>query len=76
MKELLEVIVRNLISSQSEITITQEEDENTITLKLKVDKEDIGKVIGKNGKVIRSIRTVVKAGAFNTKKRIAVEIVE
>lgn len=76
MKELLEVIVKNLATDQSEVNVSQVEDANNIVLKLKVSKNDIGKIIGKNGKIIRSIRTIIKAGAFNTKKRVTVEIVE
>ena len=76
MKELLEVMVKNLVSHQGDVAIVKEEDDNSIVLKLSVNKEDIGKIIGKNGKVIRSIRTVVKAGAYNTKKRVVVEIIE
>ena len=76
MKELLEVMVRNLVSIQEDVNVVKEEDDNSIVLKLSVNKEDIGKIIGKNGKVIRSIRTVVKAGAYNTKKRVVVEIME
>lgn len=76
MKELLETIVRNLVTHQKDVDIQKEENENNILLRLQVNKEDIGKIIGKNGRVIRSIRTVVKAGGFNTRKRITVEIVE
>lgn len=76
MKELLEVMVKNLVSKKDEVEILVDEYDNSITLNLKVAKEDIGKIIGKNGKVIRSIRTIVKAGAFNTRKRVAVEILE
>jgi len=76
LKELLEVMVKNLVANQKEVEIIQTEDDNTITLDLKVAKEDIGKIIGKNGKVIKSIRTIIKAGAFNTKKRVVVEIIE
>ena len=76
MKELLDVMVRSLVSYQNDIEIENVEDDNNIILKLKVHKEDIGKIIGKNGKVIRSIRTVIKAGAYNTKKRVTVEIIE
>ncbi|MCL1994969.1 MAG: KH domain-containing protein [Defluviitaleaceae bacterium] len=76
MKELLEVIIRNLASDQDEIKISQEEDNNNIILKLQVSKNDIGKIIGKNGKIIRSIRTIIKAGAFDTRKRVTVEILE
>ena len=76
MKELLATIVKNLVTHQDKIKITQEEDDNTIILNLEVAKDDIGKVIGKNGRVIKSIRTVIKAGGFDTKKRILVEIIE
>ena len=76
MKELLAVLVKSLVTYPNEINIVEEEDDNNIILKLAVHKTDIGKIIGKNGKVIRSIRTVVKAGAYETKKRIIVEIVE
>ena len=76
MKELLEVLVKNLVNHVDQVEVEKEEDENNIILKLTVAKDDIGKIIGKNGKVIRSIRTIIKAGAFKTKKRVAVEIVE
>jgi len=76
MKDLLEIMVKNLVTKKDEVIVLVNEDDNTINLNLQVAKEDIGKIIGKNGKIIRSIRTVVKAGAFNTKKRIIVEIME
>lgn len=76
MKELLEVLVKNLVSNVDAFEVEQEEDENNIILKLTVAKEDIGKIIGKNGKIIRNIRTIIKAGAFATEKRVSVEIVE
>ena len=76
MKELLAVIIKNLVTDVDQIEIEQIEDENNILLKLTVSKDDIGKVIGKNGKIIRSIRAIIKAGAYDTKKRVSVEIVE
>lgn len=74
MKELLEVIVKNLVDKQDEVQVVEKETENTLTLELKVASEDIGKVIGKNGKVARAIRTVIKAGSKDIKKRVVVEI--
>jgi len=76
MKEILDVMVRNLVTNTDEIKIIQTEDENTIKLELQVAKEDMGKIIGKSGKVIRSLRTVIKAAAVETKKRVLVELVE
>lgn len=74
MKELLEVIVKNLVDKQDEVQVIKKETEDTLTLELRVASEDIGKVIGKNGKIARAIRTVVKAGSKNTRKRVIVEI--
>ena len=64
MKELLEVIARNLV------------DNPDIILELKVAPEDMGKVIGKQGRIAKAIRTVVKAAAIHEDKRIVVEIVQ
>ena len=76
MKELLHTIVKHLVTHQDQIVVTQEEDDHAIALKLQVAPDDIGKIIGKNGRVIKSIRTVIKSGGFNTQKRIIVEIIE
>lgn len=74
MKELLEVIVKNLVDNQDEVVVTEKESESTLTLELKVSSEDMGKVIGKNGKIAKAIRTVVKAGSVNSNKKVVVEI--
>lgn len=73
MKELLEAIVKNLVDHPDKIQITEEEDNNVVTLTLRVSSEDMGKVIGKHGRIARAIRTVVKAAAHDGKK-IVVEI--
>ena len=74
MKELLEVIARGLVEKPEEVTVTMTEDENEILLQLSVAEEDMGKVIGKQGKIARAIRTIVRASAAETDKKIMVEI--
>ena len=61
MKELLETIIRSLVSKQDAVSIKEVEGEKSIVLEVTVDKADMGKVIGKEGKVAKAIRTVVKA---------------
>ena len=74
MKELLEVIARNLVDNPDAVTVSEVKGERSIILELKVAPEDMGKVIGKQGRIAKAIRTVVKAAAYNTDKKITVEI--
>jgi predicted RNA-binding protein YlqC (UPF0109 family) len=76
MKELLEVIARYLVDNPDSIQVTETEKDGTTLLELKVASEDMGKVIGKQGRIARAIRTVVKASAIHDDKRVAVEIVQ
>ena len=76
MKELLEVIAKNLVSYPDKVTVTETEGEKSIVLELKVAPEDMGKVIGKQGRIAKAIRTVVKAAAIHEDKRIIVEIIQ
>lgn len=76
MKDLLEVIARNLVENPDEIKVTELEGERSIVLELKVAPEDMGKVIGKQGRIARAIRTVVKAASVHENKKIVVEIVQ
>ena len=76
MKELLEVIARNLVDNPDAVTVSEVKGERSIILELKVAPEDIGKVIGKQGRIAKAIRTVVKAAAIHEDKRIVVEIVQ
>ena len=75
LKELLAIIARNLVEHPEVIEITEEKRENTTVLKLKVAPEDMGRVIGKQGRIAKAIRTVVKAAAVHNDKRFIVEIV-
>lgn len=74
MKELLEVIARNLVDNPASVVVNQREEDDAIILELKVDDEDMGKVIGKQGRIAKAIRTVVKAAAIHDDKKVVVKI--
>lgn len=76
MKELLEVIAKNLVDNPDEVTINEVERDNTTVLELKVASSDMGKVIGKQGRIAKAIRSVVKAAAIRENKKVVVEIVQ
>jgi len=77
MKELVEVIAKALVDSPNEVFVAQrEEDDGTIVLELHVAKDDMGKVIGKKGRIAKSIRTVVKTAATKKDLKVVVDIVE
>ncbi len=76
MKELLETIARSLVDYPDEVRINEVDSEKTIVLELSVAKEDMGKVIGKQGRIAKAIRTVIKAAAIKENIRVVVEIVQ
>lgn len=76
MKELLEAIARNLVDYPDKVEVTETRKERTVVLELKVAPEDMGKVIGKQGRIAKAIRTVVKAAAVREEKKIIIEIVQ
>lgn len=76
MKELVEIIAKALVDSPDEVVVTEETEGNTIILKLKVAQEDMGKVIGKQGRIAKAIRSVVKAAASKEDKKIVVDIIQ
>ena len=77
MKELVEVIAKALVDNPDEVTVTQiVEDDGTIVLQLNVAREDMGKIIGKKGRIAKSIRTVIKTVAMKENKKVVVDIVE
>ena len=76
MKELLETIAKSLVDYPEDVTVNEVEGERSLILELKVAKEDMGKVIGKQGRIAKAIRTVVKAAAIKDDKRVVVEIVQ
>jgi hypothetical protein len=73
--ELVEYIAKALVDHPENVAVNQVEGEQSIILELKVDPEDMGKVIGKQGRIAKAIRTVVKAAAAKDGKRVVVEII-
>ena len=76
MRDLLELIAKSLVDRPDDVEITEVEREQTTVLELKVAQEDLGKVIGKQGRTARSIRTIVASAGTKLKKRVVFEIVE
>ena len=76
MKELVEVIAKSLVDNPNEVHVNEVQGEQDLILKLRVAPEDMGKVIGKQGRVAKAIRTVVKAAALNENQKVVVEIID
>ncbi len=74
MKELVEVIASALVDNPEAVVVTETEDDKEIVLSLKVAPEDMGKVIGKQGRIAKAIRTVVRAAGSRGEKKIMVDI--
>jgi predicted RNA-binding protein YlqC (UPF0109 family) len=74
-KQLLETIVKALVDNPEMVKVNEIAGEASIILELKVASEDMGKVIGKQGRIAKAIRTVVKAAAVKENKRVVVEII-
>lgn len=74
MKELVETIAKALVDNPSEVVVTEEDTGKAIVVTLKVAESDMGKVIGKQGRIAKSIRTVVKAASAKDDKKVLVEI--
>ena len=75
MKEILQTIIENLVDDKDSISINEVEGEKSIVYEVKVAESDMGKIIGKQGKIAQSIRTVMKAVAAKEHKRISVEFI-
>lgn len=76
MKALIEFIARSLVDVPDQVQVTEVEGEQTTVLELKVAKEDLGKVIGKQGRTARAMRTLLSAASTKAKKRVVLEILE
>ncbi|MBE2221477.1 MAG: KH domain-containing protein [Anaerolineae bacterium] len=76
MKELVEFIVKSLVDNPDEVRVYATEDRSETTLELSVAADDMGRVIGKNGRVINSIRTLVQVSAAKEGKRVNLEVLE
>ena len=75
MKNLLEIIAKALVDNPDMVSVNEIIGEQSIILELKVAQEDMGKVIGKQGRIAKAIRTVIKAAAVKEDKRVVVEII-
>lgn len=75
MKELVEYLAKSLVDNPEAVTVNEVDGEQSLILELKVDPDDMGKVIGKQGRIAKAIRTVVKAAAVKQHKRVIVEII-
>ena len=76
MKDLVEIIAKSLVDNPNEVHVNEIQGEQDLILELRVAPEDMGKVIGKQGRVAKAIRTVVKAAALNENQKVVVEIIE
>lgn len=76
MKELVEIIAKALVDHPDAVSVQEVEGEQSIILELKVADDDMGKVIGKQGRIAKAIRTVIKAAATKEDKRVMLEIIQ
>ena len=76
MKEILETIIKSLVENADQVAITEKEEENNVVFEVKVLESDLGKVIGKQGRIAKSIRTVMKSIAGKEHKKVSVEFIE
>lgn len=75
MKEMLEIMIKNLVENPDDVQITESQKGNSTTYEVKVAESDMGKVIGRQGRIAKSIRTVAKAIAAKEDKKINIEFV-
>lgn len=76
MKELVELIAKSLVSHPDQVVVTETQKDQEILIELRVAPEDMGKVIGKQGRIAKAIRVVVKAAATMDDKKVTVDIVQ
>ena len=74
MKDLVEVIAKALVDNPDEVVVTESENDDELVIELKVAPSDMGKVIGKQGRIAKAIRSVVKAASSRLEKKVMVEI--
>ena len=76
MKELVEVIAKSLVDHPEDVRVEEKQQDRQVTLELHVDEDDMGKVIGRQGRIAKAMRTVVKAAAKRKNKKVSVDIIE
>ena len=74
MKELVEFIVKSLVDNPEKLVITTEEEGEVLKIFIKADENDIGKIMGKQGKIAKAIRTIVRSSAMKLGKKVIIEI--
>ena len=75
MKQILETIIKNLVSDKEAVSINEIQKENAIIYEVRVAEKDMGRIIGKQGRVAKAIRTLVKAVASKEKKKVTIEFI-
>lgn len=75
MKDIVEYLLKSIVNSPERVQINEVQENNINTLEIMVDSDDIGKVIGKQGRVIKAIRTIVKAATIESGKKIIIKII-
>ena len=76
MKELVQYLVKSLVNNPDAVEVKETEGETASVLELKVAKEDLGRIIGRQGRTAKSIRTILNAAASRTNRKVVLEIVE
>ena len=76
MKELVQYLAKSLVNNPDAVEVKENEGETASVLELRVAKEDLGRIIGKQGRTAKSIRTILNAAASRTNRRVVLEIVE
>ena len=76
MRELVEVLAKALVDHPEEVVVTEKETEKATVIELRVASSDMGKVIGKRGRIAKAIRSLVKAAASGDEKKVVVEILQ
>ena len=74
MDKLVEYIAKSLVDHPEEVRVTTREEDDSIVIELVVDPDDTGKVIGKQGRIAKAIRAIVKAASINDEKKVVVDI--
>ena len=75
MKELVVVIAKSLVDHPEDVRVEEKQQDRQVTLELRVDEDDMGKVIGRQGRIAKAMRTVVKAAATRENKKVSVDII-
>ena len=76
MKELVEILARVLVDNPDAVRVTESGDSHSTVVELRVDPQDMGKVIGRQGRVVKAIRTLVKAAGTRQGKKVSVEVIQ